>query len=119
MHILGTKGRIYADFFRNQITLFKHTGPNNQTIEVLDIAHDGSGHGGSDSVITADFLDLLNGQESPERPGLKEGVESAMMCLAADMSAASNAVIELDAIRKTIFVDVNYRSMSISQRICK
>jgi predicted dehydrogenase len=105
LRILGSKGQIYADLFRNQITVFRHTGPNNQAIETITVNHDGSGHGGSDSVITADFLNLLNGQDSPERPGLKEGVESAMMCLAADMSAKSNTVMELESLRKGIFVD--------------
>lgn len=105
MRIIGSKGQIYADFFRNQIMLFRHTGPNNQEIEVFNISHDGSGHGGSDSVITADFLNLLNGHESPDRPGLKEGIESAMICLAADASAKSNTMISLEDLRKEIFVD--------------
>jgi predicted dehydrogenase len=105
MRILGTEGQIYADFFRNQITVFKHAGPNDQTIEVFEIHHDGSGHGGSDSVITEDFLSLLNGSDLPERPGLKEGIESAMICFAADTAAKDNTVISIENLRKEIFID--------------
>jgi predicted dehydrogenase len=115
MHILGTKGRIYADFFRDQITLFKHTGPNNQELETLKISHDGSGHGGSDSGITADFLNLLKGQNRPGRPGLKEGIESSLMCLACDMAAESREVYQLAKLRSKVFShDSVLREMRIS-----
>ncbi len=103
MRILGTKGQIYADFSKSTITVFKHAGPNNQEIKTIEINHDGSGHGGSDSVISTDYINLLNGKKSSDRPGIREGIESAMMCLAADESARTKSVISLDSYRKEVF----------------
>ena len=87
----------------NQLTVYHHRGPNEEEKEVVKVETNGTGHGGGDSFLNRDFINMLNGKESFARPGLKEGITSALMCLAADKSKDTGQVIDLDYYFNKVF----------------
>ena len=84
---MGTKGEIEADMHTNQIRL-REFGKGEETIDVGKLAADLKGHGGGDSGIVQDFLEmLLTGAEPNERTTtLEHSMESHFIALAAEES---------------------------------
>ncbi|MHB9071400.1 MAG: Gfo/Idh/MocA family protein [Sedimentisphaerales bacterium] len=103
IHILGSKGRIYGVLNDECFTLFRRTGADNEVRHIIEVHPDKSGHGGGDSILTNDFFKLLQGNPNLDRPGLKEGVESALMCIAADKSVQTGQQILLADMQQQIF----------------
>jgi hypothetical protein len=103
IHILGSEGRIYGVLNDECFTLFKRTGADNEVRHIIEVHPDKSGHGGGDSVLTNDFFKMLNGSPNLDRPGLKEGIESAMMCIAANQSVATAQQIQMAEMRQEVF----------------
>src|SRR5690606_31182842 len=87
----------------NCFTLFHRTGPNDEKPETVRIQTDDTGHCGADGALTRDFLDLIHKKDNPSRPGLKEGIESAIMCLAADKSVERGCSIALPQLHSQVF----------------
>jgi predicted dehydrogenase len=118
IHILGSEGRIYGVLNDECFTLFKRTGADNEVRHIIEVHPDKSGHGGGDSVLTNDFFKMLNGSPNLDRPGLKEGIESAMMCIAANQSVATAQQIQMAETRQEVFaytqpVDLCLKSIKI------
>jgi predicted dehydrogenase len=105
IHIIGSKGRIYGVLNDNRFTIFKQDLRHNETLTVIEVHPDASGHSGGDSVLTSDFLKLLEGNPNKNRPGLQEGIEAAMMCLAADQSVESHEFVKINPMRRKVFGD--------------
>ena len=84
---MGTQGEIEADLLSNTIRV-QRFGEDAEIIDVNTLASDLKGHGGGDSGIVADFLDmLLNDREATERTTtLANSMESHFMALAAEKS---------------------------------
>jgi len=107
IHILGSEARLYGVIDDNCFTIFHRTGPNNEKPEVIRVDCDSYGHNGGDPVLATDFIDLINGKQNPSRPGIKEGIESAIICLIGDKSAETRQSIELTEYRNQVFADTN------------
>jgi hypothetical protein len=105
IHIMGSKGRIYGVVNDNRFSVFKQDLQGNETITVVEVHPDASGHNGGDSVLTNDFFKHLEGNPNKDRPGLQEGIDAAIMCIAADESAESGELIKLSPIRRKVFGD--------------
>ena len=105
IHIIGSKGRIYGVLNDNRFTIFKQDLRGNETMTIVEVHPDTSGHSGGDSVLTKDFLKLLEDNPNSNRPGLQEGIEAAMMCIAADQSVESHEIVKLNRIRRKVFGD--------------
>lgn len=103
IHILGSEARLYGVVDDNYFTIFHRTGPNDEAPEIVKVNPDSLGHNGGDSVLVDDFIDLINGKENLWRPGLREGIESAIMCIVADESAGLGHSINLAEIRSHVF----------------
>ncbi len=99
---MGTKGEIEADMKSNLIRV-REFGKPEEVIDVKTLSSDLKGHGGGDSGIVADFLEmLLNGSEATERTTtLENSMESHFMALAAEESRLHGGkVVDLDEFKK-------------------
>lgn len=84
---MGTKGEIEADMQSNLIRV-REFGKDEEVIDIGTLTTDLKGHGGGDSGIVSDFLDmLLNDTEATERTTtLPHSMESHFIALAAEES---------------------------------
>ena len=101
---MGTKGEIEADMKSNLIHI-REFGEPEEVIDVGTLASDLKGHGGGDSGIVGDFLDLLlSGAQPNERTTtLEHSIESHLMALAAEESRLRGGKsIDLDQLRSQV-----------------
>ena len=101
---MGTKGEIEADMKSNLIHI-REFGKPEEVIDVGTLASDLKGHGGGDSGIVGDFLDLLlSGAQPNERTTtLEHSIESHLMALAAEESRLQGGKsIDLDQLRSQV-----------------
>ena len=99
---MGTLGEVSADMKSNTIHVTRF-GKQTQVIDITPITSDLKGHGGGDSGIISDFLDMLiSGQKPNERTTtLEASMESHYVALAAEQSRLSGGrVVEIDTLRK-------------------
>ena len=91
LKIFGTKGQIFADMGTGEIVL--HLFGGEKQIVPLEEGN-GSGHGGGDYGLMADFLSILrNGGES--RTSAQVSLQSHLICFAAERSRKEHIVVEL------------------------
>ena len=91
LKIFGTKGQIFADMGTGEIVL--HPFGGEKQIVPLEEGN-GSGHGGGDYGLMADFLSILrNGGES--RTSAAVSLQSHLICFAAERSRKEHIVVEL------------------------
>jgi predicted dehydrogenase len=103
IHVLGSEARLYGVLSDNSLTIYRRINSYEERSETITVHPDRSGHNGGDSVLTNDFFALLNGEPRGDRPGLQEGIEAALLCIAADESARRNKAVELDKLRQEVF----------------
>ena len=91
LKIFGTKGQIFADMGTGEIVLHPFGGEK----QVIPLEEgNGSGHGGGDYGLMADFLSILrNGGES--RTSAQVSLQSHLICFAAERSRKEHIVVEL------------------------
>jgi len=95
---MGTKGEIEADMKSNVIRV-REFGKEEEVLDIGAMASDLKGHGGGDSGIIEDFLEmLLNGSEATERTTtLPNSMESHFIALAAEESRVNGgALVDLE-----------------------
>ncbi len=98
IHVSGTNGQLYGDIGLDQIRIERHLSESSETktrSEQLDVAHDGSGHHGGDSVISRQFRAMMRGDVGPPLAGLREGTEACIIALAAEQSVMERRVIDM------------------------
>lgn len=99
---MGTRGEIEADMLSNLIHV-RVFGEKEEIIDVRKLSSDLKGHGGGDSGIVQDFLEMLiTGSAPNERTTtLENSMESHFLALAAEESRRQGgAVIDMAAFRK-------------------
>ena len=99
---MGTQGEIEADMLSNIIHV-REFGKEEETIDVGKLSSDLKGHGGGDSGIIQDFLEmLLNDAEPNERTTtLEHSMESHFIALAAEESRLHGGqVVDLEAFKQ-------------------
>ena len=99
--LMGTKGEIIADMHANtlEIDVF---GKQPEVIDVALLAQDLTGHGGGDSRLVEEFVDMLLQDREPTKAitSLENSVESHYIALAAEQSRLEGGrCIALDTIR--------------------
>jgi len=98
--IMGTLGYLYTQDFGNVIVMKEH-GLNGEKYECVDIrtlTDDFSGHGGGDSVLLEDFVNLLHDETytNTTMTTLEDSLQSHLMAFAAESSRVSGGrVVEL------------------------
>ncbi len=98
---MGTKGEIEADMKSNTIRV-RVFGQEEEVIDLKKLAQDLKGHGGGDSGIIADFLDMLidNAPPTQRTTTLVNSMESHYIALAAEESRkAEGKLIDLEEFR--------------------
>jgi predicted dehydrogenase len=103
IHILGSEARLYGVLSDKEIRLYHRAKLGSETVEVIKVHPDGSGHNGGDSVLTRDFFALMSGDQNESRPGLREGIEASLLSFAADQSAKIGEPVRLDTLRQQVF----------------
>jgi predicted dehydrogenase len=91
LRICGTRGQLVGDIGLSELRVIRH---GDHPVEHHPIRHDASGHHGGDSVITRQFVDMLRGRPTPPLAGLREGVDAALLALAADEAAAAGRTVD-------------------------
>lgn len=102
IHIMGTLGEIRADMKSNVIT-YTPFGKEPQSFDINLMSADLNGHGGGDSGIVAEFLDmLLNDSPANDRTtSIERSMESHFVALAAEESRLTGGkLIDLDEFRR-------------------
>lgn len=94
IHIMGTKGELRSNISTNQIEVIPVEG-RRKDVRVHRVETDGSGHNGGDSIIAKALFQVISGEESAMKAGIAEGVEAAVVALAADESARTEKIIDL------------------------
>lgn len=99
---MGTKGEIIADMSEKliKVTMF---GKETEVIDVAKLATDFSGHGGGDSRMVEEFLDIISGEKEMTSAitSVEHSVESHYCALAAEQSRLQGGkVISFDFLRK-------------------
>ena len=101
---MGTKGEIEADMKANIIHI-REFGKPEEVIDVGAIASDLKGHGGGDSGIVADFLEMLleDAQPNERTTTLEHSMESHFIALAAEESRLQGGkLIDLEQMRSQV-----------------
>ncbi len=71
------------------------------TVEVIDVAHGESGHGGGDLGVVADFVQSARGTK-PAVTDARESLESHLLAHAAEQSRLAHSVIDMTAFRRDV-----------------
>ena len=101
---MGTKGEIEGDMVSNKIRV-RVFGQPEEIVDVSLMQDDFQGHGGGDSGIVADFLEMLiNETDATERTTtLPNSMESHFLCLAVEESRLNGGkVVEMDEFRNRV-----------------
>ena len=103
IHIMCEQGEIEADDGKRQIIIRKHVSSQADTFaeRIINIRTNGSGHGGGDDGIMADFtVGLAGGTES--RSSISRSVESHLMACAIEHSRITGQVVHMNEYRRTL-----------------
>ena len=103
IHIMCENGEIEADDGMRQILARKHVSSQADTFEekIINVRTNGSGHGGGDAGIMADFTATLNGAEE-SRSSISRSVESHLMACAIEEARLSGRVVDMKEYRKKL-----------------
>ena len=102
LKIMGSEGELRASEADNEIEImrFSANGRERYEIEIIRPEIPSSGHGGGDSGIVEDFLDLLEGRRRATATDVHESVESHMMACAAEESRITGTLVRIEDFRK-------------------
>lgn len=91
----GTKATLRARFGDpSEITVYEHGGGE----ETIAIPAEGSGHGGGDEGIMADWIKVLRG-EADALTSARESLESHLMAFAAEEARLNGTVVDMAEFR--------------------
>lgn len=92
----GTQAQLFGDISEDSLEIRHHVDGRSEkaSVEMVPIKHDGSAHHGGDSVISTHFRSMLANGEIKPLAGLREGIEAAMLALAAERAARTSTVVE-------------------------
>ena len=104
IHIMCEDGEIEADDGQRRIVVRKHVSSQADTFaeRVINVRTNGSGHGGGDAGIMADFTAGLTepGQES--RSSISRSVESHLMACAIEQARLTGKVVDMESYREAL-----------------
>ncbi len=104
IRIFGTSGELEGNIDDSRIVVHKpHARDNGWDVEDLPIAAENHDHHGGDGVLAQAFWRTAANQAAPSRAGLREGIEAALVALAAQQSAASGQPADITKLRHQVF----------------
>lgn len=103
IHIMCENGEIEADDLTRQIVVRHFVSNHAETFDerIINVRTNGSGHGGGDAGIMADFTAGLT-EHSESRSSISLSVESHLMACAIEESRLTGRVIDMSAYRSSI-----------------
>ena len=103
IHIMCEDGEIEADDGKRQILVRHHVSSQADTFteRVIHVRTNGSGHGGGDAGIMADFTEGLN-HGGDSRSSISRSVESHLMAGAIELSRKTGATVDMAAYRDSL-----------------
>ncbi len=103
IHIMCEDGEIEADDGNRQILIRKHVSSQADSFEekIIHVRTNGSGHGGGDDGIMADFIASL-GCGSESRSSISQSVESHLMACAIEQARLTGTVVDMEQYRKSL-----------------
>jgi len=84
---MGYKGTVEFDWHNSDVKVYMHHSPFVETHSIDFSAFSGD-HGGGDSVLIANFIDIMKGRTKESVSPLEAGLLSTLTCLKAKESAA-------------------------------
>lgn len=104
IRIMGSIGDLEGDAEKGTILVRTQKDPGWDTEETRhDIMNDGTPHHGGDSVIRRAFWSMLAGKPDPLQAGLREGIESVAIGLAAQESGRTGQPVKVNQWLTEIF----------------
>ena len=104
IHIMCEDGEIFADDAQRQIVVRHHVASQADTFieKVINIRTNGSGHGGGDAGIMADFATSIGNAEKQSRSSISKSVESHLMACAIEESRLTGNVVDMKTFRESV-----------------
>lgn len=103
--VMCEQGNIYGDDGTNTLIVTRYA-PNqeeNYAAETIHLGNRAGGHGGGDTGLMEDFLELsAKGESGESRSSIKRSVESHLMAYAAEKSRVTGKVVDMDELRKEL-----------------
>lgn len=93
VHAIGTKGRVWGEFSESKVRWVDNDSEQTHEIECTS---DGSGHGGGDRTLALELLNMLEDPSHRPLHSLQAGYDSAMACMAADISRIEQRRVDID-----------------------
>lgn len=89
--LFGYKGTLEFDWYTDEVKVHMHHNPRTETYKCNTT---GASHGGGDTVLGDNFVRVIRGEQKSVSP-ISAGVLSALLCLKAKESAATNTFQEI------------------------
>lgn len=104
IHIMCENGEIEADDGLRQVIVRHHTSSQALTFteRTVHVRTNGSGHGGGDAGIMADFTAFLSDPAADSRSSISRSVESHLMACAMEQSRLTGQVVDMTSFRQTV-----------------
>lgn len=104
IRIFGTNGDLEGNIDDSRIVIHKpHNSDNGWEVKDIPIAAESHNHHGGDGVLAHAFWRTAANQSDPSRAGLREGIDAALVALAAQESAAVGRSIDIAELRNQVF----------------
>ncbi len=104
IRIFGTSGELEGNIDDSRILVHKpHARGNGWDVKDIPIEAEKHNHHGGDGVLAHAFWRTAANQADPSRAGLREGIEAALVALAAQRSAASGQAVGIAELRHQVF----------------
>jgi predicted dehydrogenase len=104
IRIFGTNGGLEGNIDDSRIVVHKPNAfDNGWQVKDIPVAAEKHNHHGGDGVLGHAFWRTAANQSDPSRAGLREGIDAALVALAAQQSAAAGKPIDIAEMRNQVF----------------
>jgi predicted dehydrogenase len=111
LRVCGSDGSLEGDIGRSVLAVEK---PGDREVDVtreeIHIEHSADGHHGGDAKLAAHFWNSCLTRECSGGAGLREGIEAAIIALAAQQSSTLGAPVEVAPLRHRVFDNNHYEN---------
>jgi len=91
---IGYKGTIEFDWYSDEVKVYMHHAGRTEIYKIDQTALSG-GHGGGDSTLMDNFMEIMKDRKKASVSPLESGLESALLCLRAKESAETGTLREV------------------------
>jgi predicted dehydrogenase len=104
IRIFGTNGDLEGNIDDSHIVVRKpHAADNGWDVKDIPVEAESHNHHGGDGVLAHAFWRTAAKQAEPSRAGLREGIDAALVALAAQQSAATGQSVDIAEMRHQVF----------------